>query len=106
MEDLPGLVAAYGQLAGFSQTVIYVADLQQLLVPLAGQRDVYDEPLEPIRIDATVAGRAFRNVEIVEARHVTMVVLPVRWPARRRLTWMTWAAWGAWACWVCDGEQG
>ncbi|GAA2861637.1 hypothetical protein GCM10020220_058490 [Nonomuraea rubra] len=26
--------------------------------------------LEPIRIDATMAGRAFRGVEIVEARHV------------------------------------
>ncbi|MBB6553554.1 PP2C family protein-serine/threonine phosphatase [Nonomuraea rubra] len=71
MEDLPGLVAEYGRLAGFSQTMIYVADLQQqLLMPLTGQHDVFGERLEPIRIDATMAGRAFRGVEIVEARHV------------------------------------
>ncbi|MDA0639078.1 PP2C family protein-serine/threonine phosphatase [Nonomuraea ferruginea] len=71
MEDLPGLVAEYGRLTGFSQTVIYVADLQQrMLVPLAGRHDVFREPLEPIRIDATMAGRAFRSVEIVQARHM------------------------------------
>ncbi|MFI7422665.1 PP2C family protein-serine/threonine phosphatase [Nonomuraea sp. NPDC049684] len=82
MEDLPGLVAAYGRLAGFSQTMIYVADLQQqLLVPLAGQCDVYGERLEAIRIDATMAGRAFRDVEIVEARHVLDPAAPESVPA-------------------------
>ncbi|MEV4569542.1 PP2C family protein-serine/threonine phosphatase [Nonomuraea sp. NPDC049419] len=82
MEDLPGLVAAYGRLAGFSQTMIYVADLQQqLLLPLAGQRDVYGERLEAIRIDATMAGRAFRGVEIVEARHVMDPAAPESVPA-------------------------
>ncbi|MEU8325858.1 GAF domain-containing SpoIIE family protein phosphatase [Nonomuraea sp. NPDC048881] len=71
LEDLPDLVAEYGRSVGFSQTMIYVADLQQqVLVPLTGQRDVYGDPLETIRIDATIAGRAFRNMEIVEARHV------------------------------------
>ncbi|GAA2355154.1 PP2C family protein-serine/threonine phosphatase [Nonomuraea africana] len=72
MEDLPALVAEHAALVGFSQTLIYVADLQQqLLVPLSGQRDVLGRPLEPIRIDVTMAGRAFRNVEIVQARPVS-----------------------------------
>ncbi|MEO3801926.1 PP2C family protein-serine/threonine phosphatase [Nonomuraea sp. B1E8] len=71
MEDLPGLVAAYGRLAGFSHTMIYVADLQQqMLVPLAGRHGEFGEPPEPIRIDASMAGRAFRSVEIVQARHL------------------------------------
>ncbi|MEU5869913.1 serine/threonine-protein phosphatase, partial [Nonomuraea sp. NPDC047529] len=71
LEDLPALVAEYGRSVGFSQTMIYVADLQQqVLVPLTGQRDVFGNPLETIRIDVTMAGRAFRNMEIVEARHV------------------------------------
>ncbi|MEV4163217.1 PP2C family protein-serine/threonine phosphatase [Nonomuraea dietziae] len=72
MEDLPALVAEHAQLVGFSQTLIYVADLQQqLLVPLPGQHDVFGEPLEPIRVDVTMAGRAFRQVEIVQARSVS-----------------------------------
>ncbi|GAA2214202.1 PP2C family protein-serine/threonine phosphatase [Nonomuraea monospora] len=71
MEDVPGLVAEHARRAGFSQTMVYVADLQQQhLVPLPGQRDASGEPLEPIGIDTTVAGRAYRDVEIVHARHV------------------------------------
>ncbi|MGR6919964.1 PP2C family protein-serine/threonine phosphatase [[Actinomadura] parvosata] len=82
MEDLPGLVAEYGRPAGFSQTMIYVADLQQqLLVPLAGQHDVFGERLQPIRIDATMAGRAFRGVEVVGARHVMDPAAPEYVPA-------------------------
>ncbi|MGN9840405.1 PP2C family protein-serine/threonine phosphatase [Nonomuraea sp. H19] len=70
MEELPALVSEHARLIGFSQTMIYVADLQGLfLVPLPGQRDAAGEPLEPIRIDSTMAGRAFRNLEIVQAKH-------------------------------------
>ncbi|MFF4624811.1 PP2C family protein-serine/threonine phosphatase [Nonomuraea jabiensis] len=84
MEDLPGLVAEYGRSVGFSQTMIYVADLQQQrLVPLTGQRDVFGDPLEPIRIDATMAGHAFRSVEIVEARHVLDPAAPETVPTSR-----------------------
>ncbi|WP_342779314.1 PP2C family protein-serine/threonine phosphatase, partial [Nonomuraea turkmeniaca] len=69
MEDLPALVSAHARLIGCSDTVIYVTDLQQLsLVPLPGQQNEAGEPLEPIKIDATMAGRAFRAVEIVQAR--------------------------------------
>ncbi|HUR02670.1 MAG TPA: PP2C family protein-serine/threonine phosphatase [Nonomuraea sp.] len=71
IEDLPILVAEYAKLVGFCQTMIYVVDLQQLyLVPLPGQHDAGGEPLRRIRIDSTLAGRAYRNVEVVQARHV------------------------------------
>ncbi|RVX42153.1 stage II sporulation protein E [Nonomuraea polychroma] len=69
MEDLPALVSAHARLIGCSDTVIYVTDLQQqVLVPLPGQREESGEPLEPIRIDTTMPGRAFRAVEIVQAK--------------------------------------
>jgi hypothetical protein len=69
MEDLPGLVAEHARLIGFSQTMIYVTDLQQqFLVPLPGQADVFGRALEPIRIDTTLAGRAFRTVEVVQSK--------------------------------------
>lgn len=71
MEDLPALLAEHAVMVGFSQTMIYVLDLQQqFLLPLPGQLDVLGEPLSPIRIDSTLAGRAFRDLEIVAARHV------------------------------------
>ena len=71
IEDLPVLVAEHAEVAGFCQTMIYVVDLQQqYLVPLPGQQDAVGEPLQPIRIDSTLAGRAYRNVEVVQARHV------------------------------------
>ncbi|WP_223167519.1 PP2C family protein-serine/threonine phosphatase [Nonomuraea sp. SYSU D8015] len=69
MEDLPALVAEHARLIGFSQTMIYVCDLQQQrLVPLPGQLDASGDPLEPMGIDSTLAGRAFRAVEIVQSR--------------------------------------
>ncbi len=69
LEDLPMLVAESAARAGFSQTMLYVADLQhQSLLPLSGQYDHTGRPLEPIRIDSTMAGRAFRNTELVRAR--------------------------------------
>ncbi|MBG0828628.1 serine/threonine-protein phosphatase [Planomonospora sp. ID67723] len=69
LEDLPGLVAEHAGLVGFSQTMLYVVDLQeQFLVPVPGQQDEDGRPLERIRIDTTMAGRAFRNLEIVQVR--------------------------------------
>ncbi|MBT2228427.1 PP2C family protein-serine/threonine phosphatase [Nonomuraea sp. NEAU-A123] len=71
IEDLPDLVAEHAKPAGFHQIMIYVVDLQQqYLVPLPGQHDAVGEPLRSIRIDSTLAGRAYRNVEVVQARHV------------------------------------
>jgi hypothetical protein len=71
MEDLPRLVAEHAALVGFTETVIYVTDLQQqLLIPLPGQQDGAGDELQPIRIDTTLPGRAFRIVDVVQARHV------------------------------------
>ncbi|MBF8185549.1 SpoIIE family protein phosphatase [Nonomuraea sp. K274] len=68
MEDMPGVVAEYAALAGFSKVRIYVTDLQRLiLTPLPGQYDESGRPLEPLRIDATLAGRAYSTVEMVRA---------------------------------------
>jgi hypothetical protein len=68
IEDLPDLLAEHAALVGFSQTMIYVPDLQQeFLLPLPGQRDRRGRPLDPLRIDATVAGRAFRDLDVVAA---------------------------------------
>ncbi|MFC5834211.1 PP2C family protein-serine/threonine phosphatase [Nonomuraea insulae] len=69
MEDLPATVAEHARLVGFSEIVIYVTDLQQLLlIPLPGQRGADGEPLDAMRIDGTVPGRAFRGVELVRVR--------------------------------------
>lgn len=71
MEDLPGLLAEHAAMVGFSQTMIYVPDLQQqFLLPLPGQQDALGKSLNPIRIEGTLAGRAFRDLEIVPARQV------------------------------------
>ncbi|WP_218004580.1 PP2C family protein-serine/threonine phosphatase [Microtetraspora niveoalba] len=72
LENVPALVAEHAALWGLSETTIYIADLQQLsLVPLPGQRSESGEPPAPIRIDATLAGRAYRNVEIVRVGAAT-----------------------------------
>ncbi|MFC0864542.1 PP2C family protein-serine/threonine phosphatase [Sphaerimonospora cavernae] len=69
MEDLPRLVAEHAALVGFSHTMIYLIDLQmKVLLPMTGQRDEHGEELSPIRIETTLAGRAFRDLEVVAAR--------------------------------------
>ncbi|MFC0865683.1 PP2C family protein-serine/threonine phosphatase [Sphaerimonospora cavernae] len=69
LDDLAASVIQHVQPLGFSEIMIYVASLRPLyLVPLPGQRDVYGETLDRLPIDTTVAGRAFRNLEIVQAR--------------------------------------
>ncbi|TDD25482.1 PP2C family protein-serine/threonine phosphatase [Nonomuraea diastatica] len=69
LEQVPGVVAEHARLAGFTRPLIYVTDLQQQrLVPLPGQSGDNGEVLDPILIDTTLAGRAFRNVEIVRSR--------------------------------------
>ncbi|NUS01817.1 MAG: serine/threonine-protein phosphatase [Nonomuraea sp.] len=71
MEDLPRVVAEHAALVGFSESVLYVTDLQQqLLVPLPEQRDSSGAPLLPLRIDGTLAGLAFRNAKVVQAPDV------------------------------------
>ncbi|GIH67755.1 PP2C family protein-serine/threonine phosphatase [Sphaerimonospora thailandensis] len=69
LDELAASVIQHVQPLGFSEIMIYVASLRPLyLVPLPGQRDVYGETLDRLPIDTTVAGRAFRNLEIVQAR--------------------------------------
>ncbi|MET7463632.1 GAF domain-containing SpoIIE family protein phosphatase [Nonomuraea sp. NPDC005501] len=69
LEDLTRLVAAYAEPVGFSGVLLYVADLQQqYLIPLPGQRHEDGTPLERIRVDTTVAGRAFRSLDVVQTR--------------------------------------
>lgn len=66
LESLPALVASHARPAGFTDPVLYVVDLQQhYLVPLPGQREPDGRPPERLRIDTTLAGRAFRTVELV-----------------------------------------
>ncbi|TDD12245.1 serine/threonine-protein phosphatase [Nonomuraea deserti] len=69
LEQVPRVVAEHARLAGFTRTLIYVTDLQeQRLVPLPGQSGDNGEALDPMLIDTTLAGRAFRNVEVVRSR--------------------------------------
>ncbi|MEV4010742.1 PP2C family protein-serine/threonine phosphatase [Nonomuraea angiospora] len=68
MDDLPALLVAYAALAGFSQPLLYLADLQQqYLVPLPGQQAPDGSPLRRLRIDTTLAGRAYRALGLVSA---------------------------------------
>ncbi|SDK76746.1 Stage II sporulation protein E (SpoIIE) [Nonomuraea maritima] len=69
MEDLPREIASHARHLGFSEIVIYTTDLQQqLLVPLPAQEGPDGEPPATMRIDGTVAGRAYRRMEIVRTR--------------------------------------
>lgn len=68
LEDVVPLVAQHAGYAGFTNTQIYVADLQsEFLVPLPGQADAAGEPLSRLRVDGTVAGQAFRDITLVRA---------------------------------------
>ncbi|AQZ62806.1 Serine phosphatase RsbU, regulator of sigma subunit [[Actinomadura] parvosata subsp. kistnae] len=80
MEDLPPQANEHARTAGFSHAVIYATDLQQQrLVPLPGQRDAAGRPLESLRIDGTMPGRAFRAVTIVRARSPHDERTPMLW---------------------------
>ncbi|HEX4815476.1 MAG TPA: GAF domain-containing SpoIIE family protein phosphatase [Nonomuraea sp.] len=69
MEDIPAMVAEHARRIGFTRITIYVTDLQQQrLVPMPGQLDADGRPPEPLRIDATLAGRSFRAVEVVRSK--------------------------------------
>ncbi|MHA6757238.1 PP2C family protein-serine/threonine phosphatase [Streptacidiphilus sp. PAMC 29251] len=60
-EDLPELVAVHADQAGLYQARLYVVDLQQdVLREVTGQGPDAGRGGEELRIDSTVAGRAFR----------------------------------------------
>ncbi|QXJ26463.1 serine/threonine-protein phosphatase [Actinomadura graeca] len=69
LEQLPTVVAEHAARAGIDDVLIYVVDLQQSVLRLLGARDsardfARDEEPE-LRVDGTLAGRAFQNVQVV-----------------------------------------
>lgn len=63
--DLPQHVARYGQVLGFEDTVVYLADLQQqVLVPfLPPEARSVTENASILAVDTTLAGRVFQHLE-------------------------------------------
>ncbi|WP_078888203.1 PP2C family protein-serine/threonine phosphatase [Streptomyces sclerotialus] len=77
LEQLPGLVAEHAARAGWPDVLIYLADLQQDMLHLLTERgpdsgygpprqDDRDRPSE-LRVDGTLAGRAFQLGTVVPA---------------------------------------
>jgi serine phosphatase RsbU (regulator of sigma subunit) len=65
-DELPAVVAEHATGLGAVDTVIYLVDYEQrLLVPMPTPKGAADR--EPVRIDATVAGRCFRTTEVQES---------------------------------------
>ncbi len=65
--QLPGLLARHAERLGAQGALVYLADLQQVvLAPFLGaDRPAVDETLAPLAVDATLAGRAYQHVEIL-----------------------------------------
>ena len=64
--NLAGTVAAHGRMLGVAETVLYLADYQQaMLLPLPGAGVPGRRELS---IEGTMAGRAFRRVEVLTSR--------------------------------------
>jgi hypothetical protein len=65
--QLPGLLAAHGRRLGVDATTAYLADLQQeVLVPFVGPHGPgVNESVEPLSVDATLAGRAYQHVQVL-----------------------------------------
>jgi hypothetical protein len=77
-DDLSALAAEAGRLLSATATVLYVVDHDQVeLVPLPVPHDLARQPL---RVDGTIAGRAFRDITRVEASNTmdgTTVWMPM-----------------------------
>ncbi|MET7305006.1 SpoIIE family protein phosphatase [Embleya sp. NPDC005575] len=72
LEDLPGLIAAHARPLGLACPQVYLVDVQQRLLRLVPGRGEDEEgadgaPETELRVDATLAGRAFQSAELVEA---------------------------------------
>jgi serine/threonine protein phosphatase PrpC len=65
--QLPDLLAAHGRRLGVDSATAYLADLQQdVLVPFVGSAGAgFDESVEPLAVDATLAGRAYQHVQVL-----------------------------------------
>jgi hypothetical protein len=67
-EALPTLVAHHARLEGLCRAALYVADLQQdVLREVTGQGVDAGQGGEELRIDSTLAGRAFRDGQTLTA---------------------------------------
>ncbi|WSY16347.1 SpoIIE family protein phosphatase [Embleya sp. NBC_00896] len=72
LEDLPDLIASHARPLGLRRPLIYLVDVQQELLRLVPGRTAdggtAERTPEPeLRVDATLAGRAFQSAELVEA---------------------------------------
>ncbi|MER6828779.1 PP2C family protein-serine/threonine phosphatase [Streptosporangium sp. NPDC000563] len=70
LEQIPGLVAEHAVSAGLAEVLIYLADLQCNVLRLLtgeghGGREVASTAACELRIDATLAGRAFQEMRIL-----------------------------------------
>ncbi len=87
---LPELLAQTAATLGFANPVVYLADLQQLvLAPFVGSAGpALGHHLEPLRIDSTVAGKAFQRQQVAVSAPVVagdglQLLLPVSNGAER-----------------------
>jgi len=77
---LPALVARHATTLGVRDAVIHLVDLQQrVLVPFLDPDDPGGRSAEPLRVDGTLAGRAFQHVEVLtqETDGLARVWLPL-----------------------------
>ena len=66
--ELPDLLAEHGRRLGVRDVLVYLVDLQQqVLVPFVGPGGPGDgETVGTVVIDATLAGRAYQHVQVLE----------------------------------------
>jgi len=69
--DLPGLIATHARPLGLDRALVYLVDVQQEVLRLVPDRtsraDAANAPEPELRVDATLAGRAFQSGALVEA---------------------------------------
>ncbi|MFI7635336.1 PP2C family protein-serine/threonine phosphatase [Nonomuraea sp. NPDC049400] len=65
LERLPALATESAALAGLGEVAIYLADLQQVTLRRLKSHDADDEPADEMRVDGTLAGRAFQEVRVL-----------------------------------------
>ncbi|KAB2340191.1 PP2C family protein-serine/threonine phosphatase [Actinomadura rudentiformis] len=70
IEQVPGLVTRYARQAGLDEVLIYLTDVQQTVLRLLTGRggsggEGADSEIAELKIDATLAGRAFQDVRML-----------------------------------------
>ena len=72
VEQIPDLVTRYAREAGLDEVLIYLTDLQQTVLRLltgrgADGREGADAEIAELKIDTTLAGRAYQDVRVLLA---------------------------------------